>query len=767
MYMWLAGGDISRRSLTDDDKAGIVAIYGKATTGLEDHLLIYDGWTSITQNSNPWYYAHFIDEDPYGDKIVGNSTWSLLVEHAEGEYVAASYTWSGFAYVGLHLGTLPYGYCWARDASGNVRARIVLEGVDDDGVKHTADYHIVITGVPGNTTSGALTHDETWGDENILSGSVLVPAGVTLKILPGSTVKFPAGASLIVNGTLNASGNFVVDPIVFTSTASTSSGAWGSIVLSGSGASGSTLSSCNIQYGTEVDVNSANNVTIQNCNITNNSGHGINVNSCNWFLAQGNTITNSNVNHGIVIFGGSNNNCYDNTIYKTDHNLRGVGIYYTASSGRVARNDVEWYSWGLGANYGATPYSFGQYNNRNNRIANCYYGLIVYASSSVYFGVVSDAHYNYNSIYNNTWNAYTYNSSNITAHYDYWGGTGTPPPASKFYCGTGCSLDYGQSSNWWLPTDPWTGFPTHSTLPAQPPEVQPDSQLQPIASISKVESSTAASSYETSSVENPIAADSLLQGITLRGKGKSKEAKDFFRSYLDRHYDNQVAYAYLYGCADSETSTDIIRYFESLPKRAAKEHKLLLSNLYLMQGDVKSARRVNKDIMDANKNTPLGIRAKLNDFYIVLYNENDPKAALTILKEVEKQSKLLNPMDILTAETIFKNYVDPKTGNMPNAESSFDHSLNVIQLAEDGLLENYPNPFNPSTKIAYSLSVAGHVTLKVYDIIGREVATLVNDQQDPGYHEAAFDASRLASGVYFYRISTGTFTAIKKMLLVK
>jgi hypothetical protein len=83
------------------------------------------------------------------------------------------------------------------------------------------------------------------------------------------------------------------------------------------------------------------------------------------------------------------------------------------------------------------------------------------------------------------------------------------------------------------------------------------------------------------------------------------------------------------------------------------------------------------------------------------------------------------------------------------------------------LSQNYPNPFNPSTVIRYGLPAAGMTTLKVYNILGQEVATLVNEVQPAGTYTVRFNASSLSSGVYFFRILSGSFSAVKKMVLVK
>ena len=83
------------------------------------------------------------------------------------------------------------------------------------------------------------------------------------------------------------------------------------------------------------------------------------------------------------------------------------------------------------------------------------------------------------------------------------------------------------------------------------------------------------------------------------------------------------------------------------------------------------------------------------------------------------------------------------------------------------LEQNYPNPFNPTTSISYSIPKTAFVTLKVYNLIGQEVASLVNEIKDPGNYKSTFDASKLSSGIYFYRLEAGNFVSIKKMALMK
>lgn len=152
-----------------------------------------------------------------------------------------------------------------------------------------------------------------------------------------------------------------------------------------------------------------------------------------------------------------------------------------------------------------------------------------------------------------------------------------------------------------------------------------------------------------------------------------------------------------------------------------------------------------------------------------------------------EETILLNPNE--TKEVVFNFDVDYNIGTteadtieflITDNKSIYQTKQFILQYSgptEYKLEQNYPNPFNPATKIRYSIPASpkffpkertlNEVTLKVYDILGNEIVTLVNEQKEPGYYEVDFNASSFASGVYIYRMQSGSFVSTKKMLVLK
>ncbi|MCZ7610011.1 MAG: T9SS type A sorting domain-containing protein [Ignavibacterium sp.] len=130
----------------------------------------------------------------------------------------------------------------------------------------------------------------------------------------------------------------------------------------------------------------------------------------------------------------------------------------------------------------------------------------------------------------------------------------------------------------------------------------------------------------------------------------------------------------------------------------------------------------------------LAIRLKVN-------NNLEPQYAAAVIKSDESVLLKNNPIEL----------------NLSGTETVKEYALD----------QNYPNPFNPSTTIKFQIPKDGFVSLKVYDILGNEITTLVNEEKSQGRYEVIFNASSLANGVYIYKIQSGDFISSKKMILLK
>lgn len=111
-------------------------------------------------------------------------------------------------------------------------------------------------------------------------------------------------------------------------------------------------------------------------------------------------------------------------------------------------------------------------------------------------------------------------------------------------------------------------------------------------------------------------------------------------------------------------------------------------------------------------------------------------------------------------------YAFTDTFNIVIGPTNIDQKMNNIPV-KFGLEQNYPNPFNPTTVIKYELPKSGLVKINIYDALGREIKTLINKQEPAGNYEITFDAAKIPSGVYFYRLTAGNYTETKKMVLQK
>lgn len=163
----------------------------------------------------------------------------------------------------------------------------------------------------------------------------------------------------------------------------------------------------------------------------------------------------------------------------------------------------------------------------------------------------------------------------------------------------------------------------------------------------------------------------------------------------------------------------------------------------------------------------LATGAKLSDFYINLYGKKDKMRAKQVLDALATIATEDN-MEIALAQHNYATYRDaPDAGTQPAMSESKIFAPSSGQVEEFLLEQNSPNPFNPTTVIGFKLGTSGFVSLKIYDMLGREMAILVNEYRNPGSYRVTWDASRVSSGIYFVRMEMNGRSLTQKLLLTK
>jgi hypothetical protein len=606
------------------------------------------------------------------------------------------------------------------------------------------------------TLSGTLSSDEIWpgGSSIMLTGQITIPTGLNLTIQAGATVFFPQYTSLIVNGKLTVNGSSGIYTI-FRGPSPGSwyvPGDWGSIVLDGAGSAGSSLNYVTMMNGTQIQITNTSNVTIQN-SVLQNSINGIYAYNCSSGSILNNTITNPR-DHGINLIV-SPMTCNQNTITKASGNANyhsgGAIICQSGSYGDIWKNTISGFNWGVGAIWGSSP-QFRNVSNAgvNNNVTNCLYSVMTYQYSYPTIAPDPESHYYYR---------YQGNSFSGSQYYDFYADT---------YSGAeGYGAFWGGGPSYWLGTGCYFYYEYFPQIAGGGPELTFQKDDQRDAQAQTTESSNQHLQLPAQqAINQPNGKVSLLDGVELRSNGKFREAKDFFMSYIANNPKNQAAYVELFNCYSDETAKDITDFFSSPPKAAAKEHGLLLSYLHLKKGSKDQAKQVNQNIMSARSNARLTTRAKLNNFYSALFNDNDRDGASSILDEVLDKPELSTPLELSTAQSALETFVSVEPGQANRFKKQTQQLTQVMPIQFE-LSDNYPNPFNPSTTIRYAIPEANLVTLKVFDVLGKQVAMLVNEDKPIGFYEVQFDASHYSSGIYFYQIQAGTYRAVKKMILMK
>lgn len=578
-----------------------------------------------------------------------------------------------------------------------------------------------------------------WSGTHILSSNYIVPSGHMLTILPGAQIQFTNGDSLIVNGVLNAQGT-ITNPIAFSNS---------SLIFSGSGASNSILNYVNINNGAGIQCLNTGNVTIEN-SILSYCTNGIYIYN-SWPAIEYNQIIEPQQN-GIYGQSSYSQTILNNIITKTSasggyyHNYQGL-YFYSNTPVYANYNDESGFYWGayIGGGSNATlydnslsnPHPYNRFRDNVDGIGSAW-GSTITATWAKYGG-------SGNSIYNNSsLDVDCYQSSYAYVQNTYWGG-GEP----KQYVDGSSYLIVDPV----LTSDPWSGglSPTITSL---------NSNIKTSA-LNKVESATF-----NQNPNQTLSGDDLTDinlGLQLENENQISQAISLYQSLISSGRLVNFSLTELKNIRGRHPGNNIEAYFQGLIKNAnySALAAKLLGDSYLQDGKFNDAMNAYDNVIQNYPGSYEAIDAKFDKLFAYLNIMQDRTSASNILNELKQMN--LQDEELKMRLAIAENLISPNTMAKPRT-SDKQANTHPIEFLLDN---NYPNPFNPSTIIHYEIPSDGIVTLKVYDELGREVKTLVNQYQNKGRYDINFNASNLASGIYFYRLQSGSFISTKKMLLLK
>lgn len=650
-------------------------------------------------------------------------------------------------------------------------------GYDQKAVVFTAAGAAVTANYSSTTIANSITIPS--GTYNV-AGTLTVNSGATLTLSEGTTLRFASGASLVVNG--NVAGNGATLTAV--------SGSWNGVTMTS--VSNKSLSNVTISYATyPITITSSTNVTVSDVTINNSTfgydaairvygstptitnttvtGQSGSYNGVR-FAADGGgtpsggtmsncTIQNCGAGNGVVIQGNSSPTLSGNTIKKNYYHgiyvyydgsgnpaitgniidSNGVvgttktytGLYVKNSTALIQNNTIRYQANGVFAeNYASPTSSSGINTTGGNFVTTSRYGLIAADHSNIYFGTYSPSHEWYhgtcNEIYGNEdYEAVAVTNSWVVGQYNWWGAY--PLDTLRFYKDGTSGVDYSDP----LQSQGGCPFGNQAKVTAS----NESGQMQELY----------ATAEEALQAENYGGAVSLYASIL-----DDSSKKEYYEKTAVKLYN-------LFQKNGSKEVVDILQdyYQKSSNDIVASE---LLASSYAATGKLAEAKAIAEALIARYPNSETEQRSLLMIASLVGFDRNFKENSGTALKQLIKKYGSLVDGPTIAALSNGDEAILPSN---PKEATQKEVSANTIGM------ENYPNPFNPTTIIRYTLPVSANVILKVYDMLGREVTTLVNEYKSEGKHEVEFNASHLSSGMYVYRLHAGEIVFTKRMMLVK
>jgi tetratricopeptide (TPR) repeat protein len=657
-----------------------------------------------------------------------NLDYFLLVnrrcESSDFRHIVANFNITNSAYINWGIKDMGSGRPWTIIKTGSLDdtlspgtgklyrlAPVVLYGGD-------IENNETISGT--NTLNGSMTIKSnaklTVSGTYYIKGNITIESGGELLVSQGAHLNFDPGDSLFVNGKLTAAGPGYGSTL-FTFQRNGSTGYWGPIIFDGSGSSESNLTQAALINCAGILCRNQANVTIQLCEITGNI-YGIYMyNSSPRIIAN---IISEPLNNGIYgEASGLNPLIQGNLITKTSSNSNYhdyCGIYLTNHTvPLVCENDIR------GFYYGAF---FGDYNIAffytstqsyipNNRIMDNIYGLVSNTHSHVYAGF-SNGTGAYNGFYGNSIvDAMCTDTSVLNASHNFW-----------------------NTSNPRVWADEYSQIDVSNPLTDNP--------------------------FGTEQIDNLAVQDTtgLLSGDALERAGRVDDAVNFYKKLIINNNHPGFALTKLIYILKKYNRNEIVTYLENTTIQYPMVQNLL-AGIYLQKGQFNKGITTYNNIIANYSDDREGINARFGKVFAYLHIKKDPATASKILSNIKEMNS--KDVEVQMRIKIAENLI---YGNKKAMGKSANLVVKNIPTTYE-LYHNFPNPFNPITTIRYQIPKPGLVSLKVYDILGREVATLVNENKIEGFYDYAFNASRFPSGVYIYQLRVNDYVSSKKMILIK
>ena len=413
------------------------------------------------------------------------------------------------------------------------------------------------------------------------------------------------------------------------------------------------------------------------------------------------------------------------------HNNSNAGVYLTSSSPTLYKNYLQNNGYGVYCTTSSNP-KFGSGSTQgNNNVTGNSYGVFCWNNSLPMLGQNSPLSGGYDNLVNTSWNVYNMSGTAIYANNNWWGTTNSN---NFMNGGTGTVL-----------SSPYLSSSVSITAPP----------------LSKTDGSIYASQgnvlpmlSELDSANQFIATNDLI------------DARKLCLNLVMNYPDYTVSYNALNLLKETFT-------FDQFESSKALYMSLFNNNqnntLYAMAGlilsdiDKENKLALIDSVISRYKNASVVELALYDKFVYYYFEQQDMDNALAVSKELDNlfpsSQGACEAHRVLGDTAYFK--IDLRGGGQ-------NLKQNVVQPpTEYTLLGNYPNPFNPTTVITYHVTTPGQVSLKVYDVLGREVATLVNGIQSEGVYNQQFNGSHLSSGIYFYRLVAPGINETRKMLFAK